>query len=132
MRMSRVLLVGVAVAGAAVTTSAFTAGNTLSPPDNFAGYGDAVVSGTTVNNIRYNPSGSDPSRLASVVFTSTQDITNTAATMNLTNGGTTVGGTTSTCVVGSFSAGAQPITCTLGTAVLFTAFDGIGLTVVSQ
>ncbi len=131
MRMSRVLLVGVAVAGAAVTTSAFTAGNTLNPPDNFAGYGDAVVSGTTVNNIRYNPH-SDPSRLASVVFTSTQDITNTAATMNITNGGNTVGGTTSTCVVGAFSAGTQPITCTLGTPVLFTAFDGIGLTVVSQ
>ena len=131
MRMSRVLLVGVAVAGAAVTTSAFTAGNPLSPPDNFAGYGDATVSGTTVNNIRYNPH-TDASKLASVVFTSTSDITNAAAAMNITNGGTTVGGTGSVCVVGSFSAGTQPITCTLTTPVLFTAFDGIGLTVVSQ
>jgi hypothetical protein len=131
MRMSRVLLVGVAVAGAAVTTNAFTAGNNLTPPDNFAGYGDATVTGTNVNNIRYNPH-TDPSRLASVVFTATSDVTHTAATMNITNGGTTVGGTTSTCVVGSYSAGTQPITCTLGTPVLFTAFDGIGLTVVSQ
>ena len=130
MRMSRVLLAGVAVAGAVATTSAFTASNTLSPPDNVAGYGTATVTGATVNNIRYNPD-TDPSKLASVVFTSTTDVSNTAATMNITSSGTTVASSASTCVYGAFTT-TMTITCTLTTPVAFTAFDAVGLTIVSQ
>ena len=131
MRMSRVLLAGVAVAGAVATTSAFTAANSLSPPDNVAGYGSATVTGATVNNIRYNPD-TDPTKLASVVFTSTTDVTNTAATMYLSNAGAAVASSASTCAYGAFAAGTMLITCTLTAPVAFVAFDAIGLTIVSQ
>ena len=54
MRKSRVLLAGVAVAAAGVTTSAFTAGNTFTPDDNVAGYGEAHRhAASTVTNIAY-------------------------------------------------------------------------------
>ncbi|WP_324275319.1 hypothetical protein [Blastococcus brunescens] len=129
MRKSRVLLAGVAVAAAGAATTAFTASNTLAPPDNVAGYDDAVVSGATVNNIRYNPH-TNPAQLASVAFTATSDVTNLAATMNLTMSGTSVA-TSSSCPI-TGTVGAQVITCTLSSPVLFEAFDGIGLTVVSQ
>jgi hypothetical protein len=134
MRMSRVLLVGVAVAGAAVTTSAFTASNTFTAVDNnVAGYGELVVSGAIVTNIAYTPAA-DATKLASVVFTSDENITGTSATMILTNGGSAVAASASTCVVGAWNAGttSQPITCTLTTPVAFVDFDKTGLTVVSQ
>ena len=46
MRKSRVLLAGVAVAAAAVATSAFTAGNDWSPA-SVAGYGQGAVTGAS-------------------------------------------------------------------------------------
>ena len=131
MRKSRVLLAGVAIAAAGAATSAFTSSNTLAPPDNVAGYDEVTVSGANVNNIRYNPH-TNPAQLASVVFTATTDVTNLGATMNLTMGGTSVATVPiANCPI-TGTVGAQLITCTLSSPVLFENFDGIGLTVVSQ
>ena len=136
MRMSRVLLVGVAVAGAAATTSAFTASNTFTAVDNnIAGYGDLTVSGAIITNIAYTPAA-DPSRLSSVVFTSDEEITGTSAVMTLmlSPATTAAAGSASTCVVGAYNAGttSQPITCTLASPLAFTAFDKTALTVTSN
>ena len=75
MRMSRVLLAGVAVAGAVATTSAFTAGNTFDASgalDDNAGYGQLTVTGVTVSNVAYVPLAADTSKLDNVVFTITE------------------------------------------------------------
>jgi hypothetical protein len=134
MRKSRVLLAGVAVAAAAVTTSAFTAGNDFTGVDNnVAGYGELTVSGAVVTNIAYTPD-TDVSKLASVTFTSDEQITGATATMGLTNAGVATTGGANTCVVGTWDvpSTSQPIVCTLTAPVLFANFDKVGLTVVSQ
>jgi hypothetical protein len=128
MRKSRVLLAGVAVAAAAVTTSAFTTSNDFSTVDNnVAGYGELAVSGATVTNIAYNPA-TDVSKLQSVVFTTSNNITGASAVMGFTKLTAPVTAANS-CVI---NGGLKTITCTLTTPLLFTDFDSIGLTVVSQ
>jgi hypothetical protein len=133
MLKSRVILTGIAVAAAAVAGSAFTAANSITPSGtNVAGYGEATVTGASVNNIAYTPA-TDASKLASVVFTSTTGLgTDTAATMFLTNAGVAAPSSASTCVIGAAAAGETPITCTLTAAVAFADFDAVGLTVVSE
>jgi hypothetical protein len=128
MRKSRVLLAGVAVAAAAAATSAFTASNDFSAvTKNVAGYQEATVTGATVTKIAYTP-GTDPSTLAAVVFTTSNDVTGATATMNLLNGSTAATGGTNTCAAPT----ATTITCTLGTAMPFANFNKVGLTVVNQ
>ena len=130
MRISRVIIFGAVIAAAVAGGSAFTAGNALED-NTVAGYDNTTVTGATVTNIAYNPDVTDPSKLASVVFTATGDITDTASTMMLQFGGSTVGAGASTCadvVAGSDTA----ITCTLTTPLDFVAFDGVALTVVSE
>jgi hypothetical protein len=134
MRMSRVLLVGVAVAGAAVTTSAFTAGNTFNAgalADDNAGYGELTVTGVTVSNIAYNPLTADPSKLDTVVFTITEDTSNMDAFMVLSGSGGVLPGSTSTCAY-SFTAGAHLITCDTPNTVAIADVTKVGLTVVSK
>lgn len=129
MRLSRVVIGGAVVAAAVAAGSAYTASNTLQD-GTVAGYDDTTVTGAAVSNIAYNPDATDPKLLSSVVFTATGDITDTASTMVLRMGGSPVTAA-STCldvVAGPDTA----ITCTLGTPLAFTAFDGVGLTVVSQ
>ena len=64
MRKSRVLLAGAAVAAAAVTTSAFTAGNTFTGVHNtIVGYGEATVTGANITAIDYNRDDTDESKL---------------------------------------------------------------------
>ena len=134
MRKSRVLLAGVAVAAAAAATSAFTAGNNFGGVDNnVAGYGELAVSGAVVTNIAYTPD-TDVSKLASVTFTSDNEITGGSATMGLTNGGTAAAGSANTCVIGAWDvpSTSQPVVCTLAAPVAFANFDKVGLTVVSK
>ena len=132
MRKSRVLLAGVAVAAAGVTTSAFTASNTFSAVDNnVAGYGELVATGVAVSNIAYNPATSDASRLASVVFTVDQDTSSMAARMTLYAGSTVTPGSASTCAY-ALNNSVHQITCTLTSPVLITAFDKTALTVTSN
>src|SRR3712207_5059318 len=122
MRKSRVLLAGVAVAAAGVTTSAFTASNTFTGLDNnVAGYGQVTATGVNVSNIAYAP-GSDASRLHSVTFTVSQDTTGMGMVMTLLNNTTPTPGSASTCGYALVS-GDHTITCTLTVDVLFTAFD---------
>lgn len=133
MRLSRVLLAGVAVAGVAATTSAFTASNNFSGVDNnVAGYGELTATGVAVTNIAYNPA-SDATKLASVVFTVGQDTSSMDAVMTLTAGDPDVvaQGSTSVCTPSGTSA-PYLVTCVLDTAVDFTAFDKTALTVTSN
>src|SRR5687767_5175005 len=120
MRMSRVLLAGVAVAGAVATTSAFTASNTFgagaSGDENVAGFAEATVSGATITNIAYNPH-TDASQLASVVFQASNDFAgSTNATMTLKLAAATATGQANTCAV---DAATDRITCTLTTPMPF-------------
>ena len=71
----------------------------------------------------------DAAELASVVFTATGDITDTAQTMVLRLNGSPLS-STSTCT--KLLATNTTVTCTLTTPLAFTAFDGLALTVVSQ
>ena len=142
MRKSRVLLAGVAVAAAAAATSAFTAGNDCSGVNsNVAGYGQLEVTGATVTDIHYNVNAADGDLVDSVEFTTTTDITGATSTMSLRAGATagvggTVVGTPTTCTeTGAWDALDTPptvvLTCTLAAPVSFTAFNAVGLTVVS-
>lgn len=128
MRKSRVLLAGVAVAAAGVATSAFTTSNDFTGVDNnVAGYGELAVSGATVTNIAYTPDA-DVSKLASVVFTTSNDVSGNAATLGFTLAGSPSAGSANACAVTS----GTEITCTLTAPLLFKDFDKVGLTVVSQ
>ena len=127
MRRSRVVLTGLAVAAAAVTGSAFTAGNTV--PASVAGYGEGTVTGATVSNIAYTPWSSDNTYLDQVVFTSDTDITGKTATMTLKSG-TTVVGAAYNCTLGSYTSGHQSVTCATSDHPAFADFDTVGLTVV--
>ena len=66
MRKSRLLLAGVAVAAAAVATSAFTAGNTV--PGSVAVTGQGAVTGATVTDIHYVANAVDGTVVDAVEF----------------------------------------------------------------
>ena len=131
MPMSRVLLVGVAVAGAAVTTSAFTASNTV--PNSVAGFGQGTVSGAVVTNIHYVSDTADSSIVDAVEFTSTTNLTGKTVTMTLkTTTGTVVVGAPYACTEKTaWNSTIIVMTCdTSGTTRHFADFDAVGLTVV--
>jgi formate-dependent phosphoribosylglycinamide formyltransferase (GAR transformylase) len=130
MRKSRVLLAGVAVAGAAVTTSAFTAGNTVQ--SSVAGYGSATVTGATTAHINYVLDGTDKSLVDSIVFELNEDMTvplteGLEAWLQLENSGAPVGSAVQ-CTVGAFAASVTPVTCSIPDTAIAT-FDGVALTV---
>ncbi|MCU1671317.1 MAG: hypothetical protein JWP40_4244 [Blastococcus sp.] len=127
MRKSRVLLAGVAVAAAAVATSAYTASNDLSAGDAVLGYGEATVTGATVDSIDYVRDSTDNSKLSSVVFHTSTTLTTETGTMTLKNGATVLGNYT--CIL-SGTAPAQKYTCATTAGV--DAFDTVGLTVGGQ
>jgi hypothetical protein len=130
MRMSRVLLAGVAVAAAGVATSAFTNSNSFTGVDNnVAGFGEASVSGATITNIAYTPAA-DASLLTSVVFQASNDfVGSTTAIMQLKLGIAEATGQANSC---SVDAGTDKITCTLTTPMPFINFNNVALTVASQ
>lgn len=119
-----VLVAGLAMSGA----SAFTASNTMSQTSNVAGYGDATATGATVTDIAYTALAADGSKLDSVTFTTSTDVTGKTAKLVLKLNTTHVG--TYSCTLGTFSAlTGQTITCDVTDDVAFTAFDKTGLTV---
>lgn len=128
MRRSHVVLAGIAVAGAAVTGSAFTAANVV--PNSVAGYGQGTVSGATISNIAYTPAPADNTNLASVVFTSSTNVTGRTATMTLKNGSSPVGTSPYSCTVGSWDGTSVPITCATPDSPPIASFNTVGLTVV--
>ncbi len=128
MRKSRGLLVGVAVAGAAVTTSAFTASNTLN--DSVAGYDAAVVSGVVITQTTYVPdNGGDIALIDSIDFVATGDIEDQTATLQFRDALGDPVCLAITCTMGTYSAPSTPISCPTPNKELAT-FVGIGLTVV--
>ena len=139
MRKSRVLLAGVAVAAAGLTTSAFTDSNDFTAGiDNLAGYGEVDTSGVVVSNIAYTPDTADSGRLKTVVFTVDQavDMPERSAWMTLYNGSAPIANGANTCDYAEVG-GAHIITCTLSggtpTALpLIHDIDKTSLTVTSN
>jgi len=130
MRTSRVLLAGVAVAGAAVTTSAFTAGSTIQ--NSVAGYGSASVTGATTANINYVLDGTDKSLVDSIVFELNEDmdaavLEGLTAWLQLENGGSPVGSAVQ-CTIGAYASSVTPVTCAIANTAI-SSFDGVALTV---
>lgn len=120
--LGAIVLAGLAVSGA----GAFTASNTL-PATSTAGYGAAAVTGATITNITYTPLVADPSKLATVVFTSTTDVTGKTSKMTLRTASGVVGAAYS-CVNGVFLV-TQSITCATADNPNIADFDSVGLTV---
>ena len=134
MRVSRVLLAGIAVAGVAATTSAFTAGNNFSTVDNnVAGYGEMTATGVGVSNIAYTPTTADSGRLQSVAFTVDQAVAlpGMSARMTLYSGTTPIPSGDNTCAY-ALAGSAHVVTCTLSTPPLISSFDKTSLTVTSN
>lgn len=74
MLVKKKFLGALAVAGVmAASGSAFTAANT-GVDDAYVGYDFNTISGVTVTNIAYNVNATDASKLSSIVFTETQDV----------------------------------------------------------
>jgi hypothetical protein len=132
MRMSRVLLAGVAVAGAVATTSAFTASNTFTPGagalDDNAGFAEMTVTGVAVSNVAYNPLAGDASKLDSVVFTVAEDTTDMKALLTVSTAGGPIASGAITC--GAWTA--TLITCDVPDTVNIQDVTKIGFTVVSK
>ena len=138
MRMSRVLLVGVAVAGAAATTSAFTASNTFDATgalDDNAGYGALTVTGVTVSNVAYNPVATDTSKLDNVVFTITESASDMNSFMTLKNASNVVlfaSDNTNACTYTFPGGTTHIITCETPNTLDIAPITQVGLTVVSK
>jgi hypothetical protein len=130
MRKSRVLLAGVAVAAAAVTTSAFTNTNTVQT--SIAGYGTASVSGATTAHINYVLDGSNKALVDAIVFELNENLDAAVADQGLTawlrlqNGGGPIG-TAVQCTFGSFTT-VTPVTCAIPDTAI-ASFTGVALTV---
>ncbi|MCF6744222.1 hypothetical protein E9529_08020 [Blastococcus sp. KM273128] len=134
MRLSRVLLAGVAVAGIAATTSAFTASNTFTGLDNnVAGYGEVTATGVNVSNIAYSPVTGDSGRLQSVAFIVDQAVASPGMTarMTLYSGTTPIASGANTCSY-ALSGSDHVVTCTLSSPPLISSFDKTSLTVTSN
>ncbi|NEK84766.1 hypothetical protein GCU60_03165 [Blastococcus saxobsidens] len=136
MRKSRVLLAGVAVAAAGLTTSAFTASNNFATVDNnVAGYGEMTATGVSVSNIAYTPSATDSGRLQTVAFTVGQAVPSPAmsARMTLYTGTTPITDGANTCTYAPDGA-AHIVTCTMTAAQLplISLIDKTSLTVTSN
>jgi hypothetical protein len=127
MRKSGKLVGALAVAGLIATGgAAFTASNTL-PAGGISGYGESVSTGATITAVEHTLLSTDNSKLASVAFTSTTDVTGKTASMTLKNG-TTVVGSPYTCTLGAYAT-TMTITCATADNPLLSAFNTTGLTV---
>ncbi|WP_164704587.1 hypothetical protein [Blastococcus litoris] len=136
--MSRVLLAGVAVAGAVATTSAFTAGNTFDATgilDDNAGYGKLTVTGVTVSNVAYIPLAADTSKLDKVVFTITESTADMNAYLTIKNASNAVlfaSDVTNNCVYSNPGSTSHVITCEVVNTLDIEPITEVGLTVVSK
>jgi hypothetical protein len=130
MRMSRVLLAGVAVAATAAATSAFTAGNDVQ--DSVAGYGSALVTGATTAHINYVLDATDKSLVNEIQFELVEDfdaavLEGLEAWLQLQDDQGDPVDAAVECQIGAFTT-VTPVSCLIpGTAV--DSFDGVALTV---
>ncbi|GAC1441286.1 MAG: hypothetical protein NVSMB55_08610 [Mycobacteriales bacterium] len=125
--LGAVLLAGLAVSG----TGAFTASNTFSNTTNVAGYGSSTATGATVTNVSYTTLSTDATKLASVVFTTTTNITNMTAKMTLMNGTAVLGASPYACTLGTWNAvtTSMTVTCATGDNPAVANLTSTGLTV---
>jgi hypothetical protein len=129
MRNSTKLFGSIAVAGlVAAGGSAFTASNTL-PAAGVSGYGEVVSTGATITAVTNTMMTTDASKLASVAFASSTDVTAKTVKMTLKNGVTVVGSPYA-CTLGPYATGTMTITCTTSDNPLLNAFNTTGLTVI--
>jgi hypothetical protein len=131
MRMSHVLLAGVAVAAVGVTTSAFTAGNTVQT--SVAGYGSATVTGATTKHINYVLDGTNKSLVDQIVFELNEDLTvpvteGLQAWLQLRDGNGNPVGSAVQCAIGAYASSVTPVTCTIADTAI-ASFQGVALTV---
>jgi hypothetical protein len=132
MRRSRItglaVLAGLIVAGG----GAFTASNTFSNSTDVAGYGTNGVTGATVTNIAYTHLATDSSKLASVVFTLSTNVTGDTATAQLLNGSSAlVGASPYACTLGTWNAvsGSMTVTCATSDNPAIANVASVGLSV---
>lgn len=127
MRWPFKILGALAAAGiVATSTSAFTASNTM-PAGGVTGYGQTTSTGAIITGFSQT-TAFDASRLASVTFTSTTNVTGKTAKMTLKSGNTIVGSSYS-CTLGLYL-GSMSITCTTPDNPLLNTFDTRGLSIV--
>ncbi len=122
-----VLLAALAASG----FNAATAGNTFTNATNVAGYGESSVTGTSVSNIMYTTLLTDASKLDSVVFKVTTNITGATAKMTLKNSaGAAIGGSAYSCSLGPFLVNEMSVTCSTpdNPAISSVAFTGLTVT----
>ena len=128
MRKSAKIITALSIAGLSLAAgSAFTASNTL-PAGSVSGYGQSVSTGATITAVSDTLVTTDHSKLASVAFTSSTDVTGKTVSMTLKSG-TTVVGSPYTCTLGAYSTGSMTITCATADNPLMNAYDTTGLTV---
>jgi len=104
---------------------AFTEANIV--PTEIAGYGTNTVTGVTATNIAYNVNATDASRLDSIVFTTTQDVSADHTALLTINDPVTPAGTRYSCD----ESVPNVITCdtTGGGGQLIDPITSVGLTV---
>jgi hypothetical protein len=125
--MKKILVLGAAVVAVGLAAGgASTASNTM-PDGGVQGYGQVVSTGATVTAMTTNTVSGDASKLASVAFTSSTDVTGKTVSMTLKNGSTVVG-SPYTCTLGAFTT-TMTITCATADNPLLNAYDTTGLTV---
>jgi hypothetical protein len=120
--LGAVVLAGLAVSGA----GAFTASNTFSNTSDVAGYGTNTVTGATVTNVHYNVDALDSSKVDSIVFTATEDLTGKSSVLTLFSGASAVVAPNTCANVYTTS---TAITCTFTSPESIAAFDKVALTV---
>jgi len=128
MRLSRVLLAGAGVAAAVATTSAFTNSNTFTGNDDNAGFGEVTVTGAVVSNVAYNPLASDASKLDTIIFTVTEDLTDSKSFLTVSTSGGPIASGAITC--GAWAA--TLVTCDVPDTTNIMDVTKIGFTVVSK
>ena len=126
MRWPFKILGALAAAGIATSTSAFTASNTM-PANGVTGHGQTTSTGAIITGSQAT-AAMDASRLASVTFTSTANVTGKTSKMTLKSGNTLVG-SSYPCTLGLY-VGSMTITCNTPDNPLLNAFDTRGLSVV--
>jgi hypothetical protein len=130
MRMSHVLLAGVAVAATAAATSAFTASNDVQ--DSVAGFDTSTVTGATTKHINYVLNGTNKAVVDSIQFELNENLDAAVVeglqawlTLKNANGGTV--GVAIQCTIGAFTT-VTPVACDT-TGTLLETFNGVALTV---
>jgi hypothetical protein len=135
------IFAGTAVAAAVASGTAMTAANVV--PNSVAGFGEGMVSGATVTDIGYTALVTDNTKLASITFTTSTDITSQTdegkTTLTLKSGasagtpptgGTPLRATPYVCAVGApYAAGSMTVVCNTADNPRFDAFTSVGLTV---